>query len=101
MQYILYNCRSAAKVNCYIRGYIFGGMAYIDAIDATVGIPVQLHVKQLIVRRVVAARRPSVATIMREHRRALGGRGGGAHHNPLTRAGGDETRQQNEVVTKY
>jgi len=60
-------------------------VAYVDAVDTSVVVPVQLHVKQLIVGRVVAARRPSVTTIMREHRRARGGRGGGAHHSPLTR----------------
>lgn len=77
-------------------------VAYVNAIDAPVVVPVQLHVKQLIIGRVVAARRPSVATVMREHRRARGCRGGGAHHNPLTRASGDESRRpkgnRNEII---
>jgi len=86
----MYTIFYAAVLLCLYRS-----VAYVDAVDAAVVVLVQLHVKQLIVvGRVVAARRPSVATVMREHRRARGGRGGGAHHKPLTRAGGDELRRQ-------
>lgn len=41
-------------------------VSYINAVDASINVPVILKV-QLIVRRVIAVRRPSVATVTGEH----------------------------------